>query len=211
MATTQLGIYNGALRLLKERKLASLSENKEARRVLDDVWEDVIDTVLEEGLWNFATRTAKFTAEVGFVPAFGYKNQFIQPDDFVRLVALSQDEHQRVPLNDYTGEVGSWYADAAEIYVSYVSNGTNYGADLTRWPRTFVKYVELYIATEAGPRITGKDLDQGIIKQLRDALVNARSKDAMEEPTRFMPQGRWTSARAGGTRRDRGSRGNLIG
>lgn len=208
---TQLGIYNGALRILKERKLATLSENKEARRVLDDVWEDTIDTVLEEGLWNFATRTAKFSAEVGFVPAFGYKNQFIQPNDYIRLVAMCQDEYLKVPLNGYTDEVGSWYADQAELYVSYVSNDVTYGADLTRWPRTFVKYVELYIAVEAGPRITGKDLDRSIMLQLRDALIDARSKDAMNEPTRFLPSGRWTSARTGGTRRDRGNRGNLIG
>jgi hypothetical protein len=205
---TQLSLYNGALRILKERKLASLTENREPRRVLDDVYESTVKACLEQGLWNFATRTAKFTAEVGFVPAFGYKNQFIQPSDYVRLAAISTDEYFNSSLTRYTDEDGSWYADEGTIYVSYISNDVNYGGALSKWPETFTTYVETYLATMAGGRITGNDMDD---KLLRKALVDARSKDAMNEPTKFMPQGRWTQARGGGVRRDRGSRNTLIG
>lgn len=211
MATTQLSLYNGALRILKERKLVSLTENKEARRVLDDVWEDTIKTALEQGLWNFATRTAKFSAEVGFTPAFGYQNQFLQPSDFVRVVAICSDEYFTNPLNAYTEEAGSWFADESEIYVSYVSNHGDYGSNLSRWPQTFVKYVEQYLATEAGPRITGSDLDTAAEKKLKAVLNDARSKDAMGEPTRFLPPGRWTAARGNSGGGERGKRGTLIG
>ena len=37
MANDQLSLYNNALTVLGERKIASLTENREPRRVLDDV------------------------------------------------------------------------------------------------------------------------------------------------------------------------------
>lgn len=209
--TTQLALYNGALRAIKERKLASLSENTEARRVLDDVWNDgAVNYCLEQGFWNFATRTAKFTPETGFTPAFGYRNQFVKPSDFVRLAGMCQDEYFRIPLNDYTDEAGNWYADVNPLYVMYISNAPSYGNDLTRWPESFSNYVELYLADEVCGRLTG-DADM-VTNDLRKALIDARSKDAMNEPTRFLPAGRFVQARAGGySRRDRGNRGGLIG
>lgn len=212
MATTQLSLYNGALRNLKERKLASLSEETKARRTLDDAWDDggAIKACLEQGYWNFAIRTSKITKNTDFTAAFGYRNQFTIPSDFVRLVALSVDEFQRVPLNDYTEEAGNWYCNEDTIYVSYISNDNDYGANLSRWPETFVSYVELYLADETAGTITG---ESDLVKEdLRRALIDARSKDAMNEPTKFMPQGQFTRARQGGrARADRGSRGSLIG
>lgn len=210
MATSQLSLYNGALLALKERKLSSLVENNEARRTLDQVWDGAVKYCLEAGLWNFAVRTAKFTYDPSFVPAFGYKYKFVKPTDFVRLNALCHDEFFNTPLNAYTDEAGAWYADVDTLYVSYVSDAANYGNNMAGWPESFVNFVELYLADQAGGRITGKE--GTVEKLLKAAEKEARAKDAMNEPTKFMPQGRWTQARAGGNiRRDRGNRGSLIG
>lgn len=208
---TQLSLYNGALRNLKERKLASLTENREPRRVLDDVWAGALSYVLEQGLWNFASRTSKFTPNPSYTAAFGYQNQFVKPDDFVRLVGLYSDPYGNIPLNQYTDEAGAWYSDSSEIYVTYISNDASYGTDFTRWPQTFTKYVEAYLAFEAGPRITGKD-DESLSTIMTKALRDARSKDAMNEPTKFLPQGSWVSARTNGSNGNiRKNRGSLIG
>jgi len=60
---TQLSIYNGALNILGERKLADLDENREPRYELDDIWDnEMIDRVLQFGLWNFAARSVELTA-----------------------------------------------------------------------------------------------------------------------------------------------------
>lgn len=208
--TTQLSLYNGALLALKERKLASLSENNEARRALDTAWEGAVKYCLEEGLWNFALRTAKFTRDLSFTAAFGYKNKFVKPTDFVRLNALCYDEYFNTPLNAYTDEAGAWYADVEELYVSYVSDDASYGNNMDRWPESFVNFVQLYLADQTCGRITGKE--SFVKEDLEDAEKEARSKDAMNEPTKFMPQGNWSKARGGGNiRRERGSRGTLIG
>lgn len=209
--TTQLALYNGALRAIKERKLASLSENTEARRVLDDVWNDgAVDYCLEQGYWNFALRTSRFTPNVGFTASFGYRNQFTIPSDFIRLAGLCTDEYFKNPLTEYTEEAGNWYADINPLYVSYVSNDNDYGGNLAMWPESFCNYVELYLADKICGRLTGES--DMVEKDLRKALIDARSKDAMNEPAKFMPTGSFIRARAGSLgRRDRGNRGSLIG
>lgn len=210
MATTQLSLYNGALALIKERSLVTLTDNNESRRQLDRAWDGAIDACLEQGLWNFSIRTAKFTKEGAFTATFGYKNQFAKPADFIRIVAVCNDEYFNAPLTQYTDEAGYWYSDLDDIYVSYVSNAATYGSQLSRWPQSFVGVVEAYLAMKIAPRVAGTD-DDSYMKKFRLALVDARSKDAMNEPTKFMPQGSWSAARSGGVRRDRGSRGQLIG
>jgi hypothetical protein len=210
--TTQLSLYNGALYNLKERPLASLTENREPRRALDAQWDGAIAACLQQGFWKFAMRTAKFVPNVGFVASFGFKNQFTQPTDFVRLYAMCQDEYFNVPLNQYTEEAGNWYADLNPIYVSYVSDDVSYGSNMAMWPQTFVNAVQLYLAVKAGPRISGEDLS-GMKKELVQAFRDARSKDALEEGTKFLPQGNWSRARQKGSinRRDGGNRGSLLG
>lgn len=210
--TTQLSLYNGALEKLSARPLANLSENVEARRALDNAWDSgrAIKACLEQGYWNFAMRTSKFTPDTDFTKAFGYANRYTKPSDFVQLGMLCCDEFFRVPLNAYTDEGGAWYADQNPIFVSYVSDDNDYGMNLTRWPESFVLYVEFYLANRIAGRIAG-DPD-AVTKKMELALRNARSRDALNEPTKFMPQGTWTSSRQGGqARRDRGNRGNLIG
>jgi len=213
MAITQLGLYNEALRLLGERRLASLAENREPRRVLDDIWNDgALDYCLEQGLWNFATRAVEIEASTTTIPNFGYMNAFDKPNDFIRTVGVAEDEFFNVPLLKVLEETGFWFADIDPIYVRYISKDSNYGYDYTRWPVTFAKYVATFLASEAALTITQSAEKHGIIFSMMQArLKDARSKDAMAESTAFMPQGNWNASRRGGMSRDRGKRNQLIG
>ena len=40
MATDRLKLYNGALTIIGERSIASLTTNEESRRLLDNQWND---------------------------------------------------------------------------------------------------------------------------------------------------------------------------
>lgn len=211
--TTKLAVFNSALRLCGERKLASLSENREPRRLLDDEWSDgLIDYCLGAGQWKFARRTVEIASSVSITPAFGYRNAFEIPSDHVRTIALCSDEYLKVPLLDYSIEQSYWFADVDPIYVAYVSNGTGHGADLSLWPAEFTQYVEAHLASKIVEKLTQDaakwDRVYKLAKQLR---TEAASSDAMESPTTFPPPSNWALARLGRSRRDRGSRGSLIG
>lgn len=214
MANDQLSLYNNALTVLGERKIASLTENREPRRVLDDVWSGAVKYCLEQGQWKFAIRTSKLTYSTDVNPTFGYRRAFERPSDCVRLTALCSDEYLRIPLIHYQEEAAWWFTDLDDIYVSYVSDSLDFGSDYANWPETFARYVVLYLADEAGMRITQSErtLDK-VAKDLKKAKKDALSKDALQGPTRFLPQGLWVRARQGDndSRRDRGNRGQLIG
>ena len=81
---SKLSIYNGALTIIGERKLASLTENREPRYKLDEIWDnDMIDRCLQMGQWKFAKRTVELTASPSVTPSFGFQYAFEQPADHV--------------------------------------------------------------------------------------------------------------------------------
>lgn len=218
--TDRLSLYNGALRECQERRLASLSENREPRRLLDDVWQagdGIVKYVLQRKQWRFARRTVEIAANPSMDPAFGYQYAFSFPEDWERTCAVCQDEYLEAPLLRYHVEVGKyWYADIDPIYVSYVSSDADYGGDLSNWPPNFVLYVETHMASLIAGRLTGSKANRNdLIKLAKMRLKEAANTDAMEESTKFppSPQGTFVSARLGGrgSRLDRGSRSRLIG
>lgn len=212
--TTKLALYNEALIVhLGERKLASISENREPRRVLDEIWDQgAVKSCLEQGEWKFALRTAQLTANPSVVPTFGYTKAFDKPTDFVKISRLCSDEFLSVPLTQYVEESAMWFTHLEDIYLSYVSNDASYGGDLTKWPESFVRYAAAYLAWSACGRIlqsqTAKD---DLAKTMKKLRTEALSKDALQGPTKFLPPGVWASSRGQSSARDRGSRGQLIG
>lgn len=200
--TDRLSLYQRGLRYLGQPKIASLSESSESRRVMDDVWDEgTIDSCLEQGLWNFAMRTISLSYSPSVTTPFGYQKAFDIPSDWIRTYQISIDENFVTPLLDFQETTGYWLCNFDDIYVRYVSNDSEYGNDLSRWPKSFDRYVALYMAVEAGPRLRANgEMQQLLEKQLNDALHDARSKDAVNSPTRFPPAGSWNIARRGANR-----------
>lgn len=202
--TDQLSLYNGALRILKERKLASLTENREARRLLDDAWVDgrtegAVRFCLEQGQWAHARRAVQIDFNPDVSTDFGFQYAFEIPEDFVRPVSLCTDPYFTQPLLNYVDEADHWYAELQTIYVVYVSDGLQFGGDMSRWPQSFVELVQSRLATEIAPNLTNGDKAIQWANFAYDkALKEARSANAVRQPTRFMPPGRWTLSRTMG-------------
>jgi len=196
---TKLQLYNGALRLCGERKIASLAENREPRRLLDDAYGDgstngSVRRCLELGQWTFAMRTIQLDYSPSIEPSFGFLRAFDQPTDMVNVAGIAEDEFFNVPLTQYADERQYWYAHLDTIYVKYVSNHTDYGADLSLWPQVFADMVEADLAREIVVNLTGGDVDK-VEKKFKDAKTRAMSNDAMKKPTAFLPMGSWASSR----------------
>lgn len=210
---TQLGLFNEALRLIGERRLASVGENREPARLLTDIWNDgAVNYCLEQGQWNFAMRAVKISKSTTSIPAFGYANAFDKPNDHIRTAGVCQDEFFNTPLLAVLEEVGFWFADIDPIYVRYTSNAGSYGNDLTRWPQTFTKFVAAFLASEVVLSLTqSAEKQKEIFALLEMRLKDARSKDAMADATSFLPPGTWTASRKQGINGEHGKRNQLIG
>lgn len=213
--TDRLAIYNGALRECGERKLASLTENREPRRLLDDAWtagKGMVAFALAAKQWRFGRRSVELEPDTDIEPAFGRANAYAEPEDFARTCKLCSDERMEVPLLDYEVEAGYWFTDIEPIYLSYISTDEDYGGDLSKWPPAFVLWVETHLASLIAPRLIGEEKANRLIKLATLRLKDAASVDAMEDPTKFPPPGSFVRARMGGRRSlERGPRNRLIG
>ena len=182
----KLGIYNGALRLCRERKIKDLTENRKPRRMIDDVFADKnpVDYCLEQAQWQWATRTIKFEIDDGVETDFGYLYAFKKPDDYVRVVAVSFDEYFSEPIHNYADEADYFYADSNILYVKYVSKSDNYGNDMGLWPLTFQNLVEAFIAMEIVGDLTNSSRIIDMVEQTyMKRLNNAQNKDGVNRPT----------------------------
>ncbi len=225
MATDRLKIYNGALLLLGETRLASLSENREPRYLLDLVWNDGgVRYCLEQAQWHFAMRATELDYNPSVEPSWGFQRAFDKPTDWVATSGVFEDEFMETPLTQYADEVSYWFADRDIIYVKYVSDGVNYGNNLAAWPATFTEYVKAYFASKIvgklpnsatrAKMLLGEDLSGLKTGYLRAALLTAKNKAAMTKPATFPSRGTWVAARQAGfkrTYRDGGNTNSLIG
>lgn len=200
MTSTRLSLFNGALRIIGSRKLSSLTENRESRRVLDDAWNDnAVDYCLEQGFWEFSIRTSMMTYDPAITPEFGFKYAYQKPSDYIRTYGFCSDENLLTPITRYTDENNVWYTDYDTIYVQYVSNDSSYGLNFSIWHETFVQFVQLYLASLICERLTqSASKTDRIEKKYESALKRARNMSAMNKPTRFMPSGSWSNARMAG-------------
>lgn len=211
--TTRLQLYNDALLLCGERSLASLSEAREPRYLLDQVWDNGgVGACLERGQWKFAKRTTRIDYDPSITPDYGYRRAFVKPTDWKLTSAVCSDEYFNTPLLQYTDEAGYWYCDLDVIYVQYISDHASYGGDLSTWPASFTDYAASYFAKKIVKTLTSDDATRREVYEIeKNNLLLARSSDAMAGPTQFPAPGNWVNSRQGRTRRDRGSRNNLIG
>lgn len=207
--TTKLDCWNRALALLGEAKLVSDQETREARYVLEDHYDHVVQWVLERAFWNFAIRRREIEYDSSVTASVGYDYAFEKPADWCKTYLLS-DELQTPHPNpiDYVDEGGYWHANVTPIQVAYVS--LDLGTDETVWPASFSYAVEAELAFRMSPKLAASRAEE-MKKLSKDAMRDAKSQDALDEKVKFAPPGRWSTARMGRSNRDRGNRGSLIG
>ena len=211
----RLSLYNDSLMYCGERSLSSLTEDREPRRLLDQVWSaNLVNRVLEDAQWHFAMRADAFDPDTAITAQFGYANAFTKPDDWILTCGVCEDEFFRVPCNLYVDESAYWYSDLNILYVRYVSNDVAYGGDLGKWPQSFADFVALHMATRIIIKLSeSQEKFKELIQWREKALRLAKNKAAMAEPTMFAAKGSWSRARTRGTKRGDGGNtsGNLIG
>ncbi|MCO5159624.1 MAG: hypothetical protein M9939_00690 [Mesorhizobium sp.] len=194
---TKLNIYRGALRLLGPHQLASTSDARPERYALDEIYDDAVQHMLEQGLWNFAIRFEPLTTPATPTnPDTGYDYAFSKPSDFVRLAAISDNASFNGIFEAYSIQQSYIYTNAEEIYLRYVSNDAAYGLDLTKWPQSFAKALEAYMAFESGLPISGDRGNRNDMMGLfKERLARAKTLDAVDERVQWKKPGRWTRAR----------------
>lgn len=202
---TRLGIYNEALRAIGDLRLSSITEDTEARYVLDDAWEDCVEIMFTEGLWNFATKTQLITADAGQPPIPGFSFTFDKPLNWVRTITISANSlftEEAV----YRDEGNKIYSNWDELYIRFISSEKAVDDQIPNWPPTFAKTVAMCLAFECAERLSGSSSKaEALGAQYKDALANAKNKDALDQSKMIFRPGNWVrSMRGSSMPRDRG-------
>lgn len=202
---TKLGLFNDALRAIGDLRLASLTEDVEARYVLDDAWPDCVEFVFTEGLWNFATETQVINADPGQPPIPGFSFTFDKPVNWIRTITISPTSLFDVEAN-YRDENNRIYANYDELYIRFISKAKAADDQVPNWPISFAKAVAAYLAKECAERLSGSgEKAEGLATDYKDALASAKNKDAMDQSKMVMRPGNWLRAMRGSSQvRDRG-------
>ena len=218
MANSKLTIYNDALIELGQTRLSvsnGLSEDREARYILDAVYDNVITECLQAGDWNFATREVQAASDTGVTESFGFTETIGKPTDWIRTVALSDTENHTTPMlaTEYEDNTDHWATNSSPIYVKYISNDSSWGLSLTAWPWSFTRYVIVSLAERGCMAITHDDSLQDRLTRLTlpRAKRSALSKDAVNQGTRFPRVSSWNNSRGSRNGRERGRWNQFTG
>ena len=218
MATSKLTIYNDALIELGQTRLSTsngLSENREARYILDAAYDNILTECLQAGDWNFATREVKAASDTGVTESFGYTETIGKPTDWIRTVGLSSNDTYNPPMlaQEYEDNTDHWATNTTPIYVRYISNDAEWGLRLDAWPWSFTRYVNVALAERTCTAITHDDSLKDRLERLTlpRAKRNALNKDTISQGTRFPRVSNWNNARGSRNGRERGNWNSFTG
>lgn len=174
---TKLGVYQDALRLLGDVRLATTSDDVESRYALDDAWDDAIVYMLRYAPWRFALATTDPTQSGAGVGGFTYG--FTKPADWLRTHAIFVDASGRECPVDVKEQAGSWSANVDSITVRYISDDYTDPGD---WTENFASALAAYLAFTCCERITGDaERTEKLGEYARSEANRAASLDADPE------------------------------
>jgi hypothetical protein len=203
MAASKTTLYRGSILLLKQNAVdVTITDDNAFVNVLDLVYDRAIAFCLANGDWNFATRTVSIEASEDVSSGINdYSYAIPKPDDYAgRIVSLSGNQRFDPPLDDYHedgGFSGYIWCDVDPLYFRYVSNGVEFGLDLSNWHPAFERYVEHELAWRVAPHLTSMSASEKdeFRKERKRALQDAQAKDARNQGAQKLPQGRLVQAR----------------
>lgn len=196
--TTELALKNLALgTFVGTERLTTLTDNVPQRYALDAVYAGVLQLMLKRGIWLFALKTDQLTKEVT-APEFHRQHAYAKPDDFVRLARIGLDARMDVELMNYRQDGDFFYADQDPIFMQYVSNDDAFGGDLERYPEAYTQAVAAELAYQSLLPISKDRGDRADLYKIKaQALDLSRRQDAVDEPVKTLPTGRFVRARIG--------------
>lgn len=176
---TKLSIYNDALILLGERRLASDTEAIETRYDLDSLYDNgAVDYCLEVVKPRYAIKVDQIT---GITPTLetAYSYQLTLPADFIALDEIFLDGRLESPVTRYIREGNFVLSDIQSPYVRYVQNFATVG--LTNMPPSFGRVVSAYLASELAWKYD-PDSEEVLLAKFGQRAETAGAIDAENEP-----------------------------
>lgn len=174
MALDQLALYNEALLLCGQRKLSSLTEDREPRHRLDQLYNaDTINYLLELAKPHFASTTGTLNSPSA---ATSYSYSHALPTDYVVLIEPYSNARLDQPISQYVIEGDNLLTDHAVVYLRYIQDDVS----IANWDYSFFKFAAAFFAREVAARLAPAEREKAA------AIYAERLKEiqALEEQKR---------------------------
>lgn len=187
MASSNVEICNGALGLIGDDPITSLTEGSKRANLCNSFYPLSLDAVLRLHPWNFAVKRVSLAPKTQ-APAYGYSAAFAMPSDLVRLLEVTD-------ITDYKVEGRDIVADESQLDIRYIARI----ADVTLYDALFVETLQAYMAWKmAYPLTKSNTTAQAMFTTFKALLPWARNIDAQEEPQDTLGDFPLINARLGG-------------
>lgn len=185
MATSVVKIVNNALVKIGASAIVSLTENSEAARTANLIYEQIRDATLRDHVWNFATRRVQL-AQNSDAPAFEYAYSFALPSDCLRVLQMESK------AMEYVIEGRNLLTDEGTAKIKYIARIT----DPNEFDVMFVEAMSARLAAELSITLTDSNsLYQNMMEVYRMKIVDARTIDGQESGEPNLVADTWLDSR----------------
>lgn len=196
---SQTAIANRALTKLGASRILSLTDDVEAARVINSMWDIVREAELRSKNWNFSiTRTS--LAALLSAPSWGYDHAYQLPSDCLKVIQVGE-YFPGVSLTDFRSSNEAEYQIEGQNILSNLDAPLKirYVADITDtglWDSLFVEAFASRLAYESCEAITqSNSKKQSAENDYTKAIREAVRADAIENPPEPLPDDTWMMSR----------------
>lgn len=185
MSVSNVDIANNALVKLGASTIISFTENSQAARAVNVIYDQLRNSVLRDHKWNFATKRVTL-AQNSEAPAFEYVYSYALPTDCLRVIQMERRDmiFQIEGRNLLTDE-----SPAKIIYIAEISDPNQYDA-------MFIEAFSARLAAElAVPLTDSRTLANDMMSMYEGKIRDARSLDSQESGEMEVVADTWLNAR----------------
>lgn len=196
---SQVEIANRALTKIGEARILSLSDDVEAARSIDSLWDIVRDAELRIRKWKFSVSRTTLAA-LASTPSWGFSYEYQLPADCLRILQVN-DIYPGVDLSDYRGsDSAEWRVEgrkiltniSAPLKIRYISRVEDTG----QWDAAFTEAFACRLAAEVVERLTQSNAKKDTAwSEYKQAISMAVRADAIESAPEPLPDSEWILGR----------------
>jgi hypothetical protein len=174
---TKLQVYNDALVLLGDARIATLSDDVAGRYELDNLYDRAVLYVTRQAAWNHAIKFVFPTAGAASYHAFAYS--YAKPGDWLRTHSIYTQVGTREYPIDARELATTWALNVnTGVCFRYIASGVAESL----WTEGFVLALAAYLAFAVAERVSGKGEKASSMFQLWQArLAEGAAMDAQPD------------------------------
>jgi|TARA_R110000803_G_scaffold209619_1_gene279634 hypothetical protein len=185
MATSVVQIVNNALVKIGANAILTLTEDSEAARAANLIYEQIRDACIRDHVWNFAVNRVEL-GQISTAPAFEFSYQYNLPSDCLRVLRMEDISMF------YKIEGGKLLTDEGTAKILYLARVE----DVNLFDAMFVEAFSARLAAELSITLSESNtLYSNMMEMYKRKISDARSMDAQESGDLEIVADTWLDSR----------------